>query len=112
MNEPVAIVPITTEYQAQIEAWAGDDAGSALFKQSNSQLLIGQDSHSWVAVRNNEPVGAATITPNANGLNFMYVIVKPSERRRGIGARLVDAVLEDPYAKSLTRLHSLVDPAN
>jgi len=112
MEQPVVIVPLTSLYQSKIEAWASDDAGGALFKQSGTHLADGQDSRGWAAVIGSDPIGAVTISRDPSGVDFMYVIVKPSERRHGLGASLVKTALDDPETKKLTRLHAYVEPEN
>ncbi len=114
MNDSLAIVPFDPRLASRIEAWASQTAVRALLKLPEVNLPVSQNSGlmAWVALRNDEPIALATVSLNDQHIAYLEVLVKPSERRQGVGGQIVEYILEQPAVKELTRLHALVEQDN
>lgn len=114
MQDDLTIVPFAEAYASRIEVWFSQDAVNALLKLPTSVIPATQASanRSWVALADKEPVGIATITLDETHAGHLNVRVKPSERRKGVGARLVEYALQQPATKEISHLRAFVELDN
>lgn len=110
MDEELTIRRLEVADQHQIEGWASPSALKTLLKLPETSF--GTNSNAWVALRNQVPVGVCSINENSNGTAYLDFIVKPSERRTGVGTVMIEAVLRDPVAGNIMRLRAVVEQDN
>ncbi|CAN5410606.1 hypothetical protein BH09PAT4_BH09PAT4_01710 [soil metagenome] len=116
MEDGVTIVPFSDAYAPRIERWYSQDATNALLKLPVSVApnpQAGPDL-SWVALAGTEPVGIAAISLDESSHTgyLLSVRVKPSERRKGIGARLVEHAMQQPATKEISHLRAYAELDN
>src|SRR5260221_62516 len=100
MDATFTIVHMTIEYQRQIEGWATPNAAMTLLKLP--EVSMNPESQAWVGLIDNLPIAVCSISQNDDGVSSLYFIVKPSERRSGIGAHIVTYVLNEVSVKNLS----------
>jgi ribosomal protein S18 acetylase RimI-like enzyme len=113
MSESLTIVPFEPAYAHRIETWSSHNAASMLLKQPgiNSPAALGQ-VHSWVALSGDDPIAVATIHYDSDHIGHLDVMVKPTERRRGVGGELVEYTLNQPDVKDIRRIKARVEHDN
>jgi ribosomal protein S18 acetylase RimI-like enzyme len=107
--DDVEIVPLTPSLAAQVEDWSGDSSNSLLRRLARNDT---QDNEGWVALVGNKPVAIVKIDVDSSRTGVLDFTVKPSERRHGIGAHVVEYALSQPSIASLTRLRAVVEYDN
>ena len=112
--DSVKIVPVKPEHLAQTEGWAsGQNAAKTLFKQPVRSLAPTSDMHGWAALDDDcKVLAVAMVRLNKEHVGYLECMVKPSERRRGIGSEIVEYVLRQPEVKSLIHLRAAIDLYN
>jgi len=106
----MTVVRMDSTYQAAIEGWASPNALKTLLKLPETSF--GNNDNSWVALRKGMPVGLCSVNGDDNGVAYLDFIVKPSERRTGVGSAMIEKVLNDPVVNSITRMHAVVTQDN
>ena len=107
----LTIVPLTENYASLAESWIAPDAATVLLNLSVTSGKFSSDKQSlgWVALLGKEPVAIATLTVDRQRIGRLDFLVKPSERRQGIGAAIVTYVLEQPETQTVSKLEALVE---
>ena len=112
MDDSLEIVPLEKHYADQIQTWANQSASKALLKQSGLNTNPEGVTSGWVTLRNQTPIAVATIHVDIQHIGYLEFMVKPSEQRQGVGAQLVEYVLQQPVVKTLSKLRVLVEHDN
>lgn len=110
--DSITVVPLSSEYRGQVEGWATASAVRTLLKSPEISLASDSNNQSWVAVVDGQAIGLGTISIDHKHVGYLDFMVKPSERRKGIGAALVNVILDSDFAKSLSHLNASVDHDN
>ena len=107
----VDIVPLKPEHLAEAEGWSsGQNAAKALFKLPGASMKPTSDTHGWAAVNpNGKALAIAIVKLNEEHVGYLECMVKPSERRHGIGSDIVKYVLEQPEIKGLIHFRAAID---
>jgi ribosomal protein S18 acetylase RimI-like enzyme len=108
----ITIIPLEQRHKFQIEGWGTPNALKTLLKLPEISLGHGTNSESWAAMLGDEVLAVGTITLNPQHVGYLDFLVKPSERRQGIGLLLVEGILRSPFARELGHLHARVEPEN
>ena len=107
----LTFVPLTASYIAQIEDWLTPDTEESvsMLPMAATGRLNEARSQGWVALHDNLPVAIATLNVGSQGVGHLNFLVKPSERRLGIGASLVSYVLDQPAVRAVRTLEAFVE---
>lgn len=107
--DDVEIVPLSPSLAAQIEDWSSDPADSLLRRSTRNET---GDDQGWVALVGDKPVAIVKISVDSSRTGNLDFTVKPSERRHGIGAHIVEYALGQPTVSALARLRAVVEYDN
>jgi RimJ/RimL family protein N-acetyltransferase len=111
--QDVVIMELRPEHLAQVESWASQNTAiKTLLKLPATPSEAASDSHSWVALNDEEVVAIATVKLNTEHIGYINCIVKPTAKRQGIGTQIMEYVLRRPFVTDLVHLHAVIDPAN
>jgi predicted acetyltransferase len=83
-----------------MRAWAAEEPGRMLLKLPEIRTS-GNEPIGWVMLRNEMPVALATLELDGASSGHIDILVKPSERRRGYGTKLLERVLQEHHIKTL-----------
>lgn len=108
------IVPLEHKHLAQTESWASSqNAAKTLLKQPVLSVGPTPDAHGWAALDDGGRLMAiAAVRFDKEHVGYLECMVKPSERRRGIGSEILEYVLDRPEIRSLIHLHAAVAMSN
>lgn len=114
MDDNLTIVPYAPTYGPRIEAWSSQSAMNTLLKLPSATIPsdLSSANHSWVALQGDDPIAIVTVNLDASHVGYLDVLVKPSERRKGVGGTLVEYVLAQPSVQEIHRLRALVELDN
>ena len=108
--DDVTFAPLSGQHLAEIEGWSSASAVDMLLKQPGAGASgIGAASQGWVALRGSDPIAVAIVTSDRQQGGYLDFFVKPSERRHGVGGRIVEHVLVQPGVAALRQLRALVE---
>jgi mycothiol synthase len=73
---------------------AGEETSEEFLRSMTEWPNFDPDQNVWIAERNGEFVGFGQIVPRPASYTAMYVVVHPSQRRRGLGSTLLSLALD------------------
>jgi len=120
------LVPLATDYAAQIAEWF-DDADTVRFVGGLAWLHatlrfdrpsdvastdLGQVAahHAWLALADDQPVAVIDVLADEQGEAAIKMIVAPARRKMGMGRRVLDAVWGLPEMAAVRSVSGYVDP--
>ena len=71
----------------------GEDTSEEYLRSMNEWPNFDPDRNVWVAESDGELVGYGQILPRTNNYSSMYIVVQPSQRRKGLGSTLLSLAL-------------------
>lgn len=112
--DDLEIVELKHEHLAQTEGWASrQNPAKALFKLPGASISPTSDTQGWSAVSPSGKVLAiAIVRLNKEHVGYLECMVKPSERRHGVGSLIVEYVLGQPEVKNLIHFRAAIDLDN
>jgi predicted acetyltransferase len=109
----IKILPLEQKYLAQIEKWPSRHfAANTLLKKPVEPSGHQPGNYGWVSVGDDEVLAIVTLKLNKEHVGYINCIVKPGNKRQGIGTKIFEYALSQPEAKDLVHLHASVDPGN
>ena len=110
----VKIVKLKPEHLIQTGGWSsGQNAAKTLFKLPGASVKPTSDMHGWASLGpDGKVLAVAIVTLNKEHIGYLECMVKPSERRRGVGSDIVEYVLEQPEIKGLIHFRAAIDMDN
>jgi predicted acetyltransferase len=107
------IIPLEHQHLVQVEKWPSRHAAmSTLLKMPVTPDKKQPDSYGWAVLHDEEVLAIATVKLNKEHVGYLNCIVKPGNKRQGIGTKIVEYTLEQPQVKNLVHLHAVVDQGN
>lgn len=104
--DDISLEPASKADLAEAAHWAGlDSPGSLLFK-THGRAAAEQHGGAlrWAARQNNQLVGVVSMSVDEDRIGHLDMIVKPDERRQGIGTSMLEKTLLLPEVKETSWL--------
>lgn len=92
--------------------WFDEDATNILFKESEALDLAMKGAQAWAGRLDGEIVAIAFFSLTVMNNGRIYFAVKPSMRRQGIGAKLMELVLSESSINNLSTVQVNIKPEN
>ncbi len=112
-NDEIKIVPLENKHLGQVEKWPSRHfAANTLLKRPVEPGEYQPGNYGWAALDGDEVLAIVTLKLNKEHVGYINCIVRPRNKRQGVGTKIFEHALAQPEAEDLIHLHASVDPGN
>lgn len=108
----IRIVPLEQKHIAQVEKWPSRHSAVNTLLKTPLESNARPENFGWAALDGQEVVAIVTLKINKEHVGYINCIVKPANKRQGIGTMIFEHALNQPEIKKLVHLHAVIDSGN